>query len=32
MNEFFDPTKEYRTDFINVLKQNKKHYESVLSE
>ena len=32
MNDFFDPTKEYRTDFINVLKQNKKHYESVLSE
>ena len=30
MNDFFDPTKEYRTDFINVLNQNKKHYESVL--
>jgi len=30
MNNFFDPTKEYRDEFINVLKHNKVHYNSNL--
>lgn len=30
MNETFDPTKEYRSEFISVLKQNKLYYNSEL--
>lgn len=28
----FDPTKEYREEFINVLKQNKNHFTSIINE
>lgn len=32
MNTFLDPTTEYRTEFINVLKSNNRHYDSILSK
>jgi FkbM family methyltransferase len=32
MNTIFETTKEYRTEFINVLKQNKSHYNTELAE
>lgn len=31
MSKLFDPTKDYRLEFIDVLKQNKKHFESSLT-
>jgi len=31
-NSLFDPTESYRNEFIDVLKQNEKHYDSVSSE
>ena len=28
----FDPTKEYREEFVNVLKQNKNYFTSIINE
>lgn len=32
MTSKFDPTKEYRDEFINVLKHNKNHFNSIINE